>query len=162
MHPLGRFKITVNPSPLKIAKALERSSSKFSMWKPAWLQLLPFIVEMLQENIRSPQVAWQALLDTTIKRKQRPSGSHGVGILLGTGELVQNVGSRVSMSNRRLRVAPRDRYAYVQQVGSARKHLPARPFLEWSSATRQIAINVLNIHAKSMLDELAQEISGGN
>lgn len=160
---LGKISIKIVPAPEEVARRIGIAWRKFSDFRPVFEELYPQVVDSLREVVRSAGgdigALWPALLESTVRRKNRDTP--GGGPLVGLGNLMLRIGDRKSISRMRLRVAPRDRYAYVQNFGSPKHRMPARPFIGISPVIHQIAINLIGSYAGTMMDEITREISGG-
>lgn len=161
------------PSLMKVAKVLEGSPRRFSDFRPAWQQLLPFLAEGLEQNLKSGGDSLGArfpeLATSTAAFRQRIG--LGTQILIRRGDLLSNVANPSSakrqLTRSMLRVGPSaelGRYPFVLHYGSpsagkgGRSRIPARPYIHLSESMRTVSLNVVNAHAIRMLGELAEEL----
>lgn len=142
----------------RIAGGLRSLGKESRDLRSVWKKLLPILAQELGAAVRSEGAAigqrWPQLAADTLARKRRLG--RGRAALIGTGRLLSQLTSpsraKASLTKRRLKVGPRERYMFVMHYGSKRRGIPARPFVAWTMRGRRSAVDLVS----RFIDDLVQ------
>lgn len=156
------LKITVDPSPARLAKALGPDLRReFADYREAWHELLPLWARGLEQNVRSEGSAlgenWPPPSDNTVR--QRGPGQPGIATGRMISRLRSPTASRRSLTKRKLSVGPAESYPYILHFGAKSRGQPARPFIGVSPAMERVAEEVVDRFMRRRLEALAHRVN---
>lgn len=167
------YRITIDPSPLKLARILGGLGKDFKNWKPAFQKIAPAIVAGIGANIRSRGAAlgmrWKPVDSDSPYLRRKVREGFGRAELVATGALMREITtasrSSLNITARSLRYGTSLPYApavnFGRQGGSFKRGrqtgIKARWFMGWNDAMKASAIRELNTHAHELLSRAARQ-----
>jgi len=157
------------------AKRMRKVSREILDFKPAFRQMLPFMQEGLEDNIKSQGSTiaenWPPLSKKTLERKSR-QGSNKAALIL-SGELLRTIKSQKGiryLDKKGVCIAPPTemKYPYMLNYGAApykgrrgqNLGYPARPWIGWNKRALAAADRIIETYSAGQMKKVENFMHG--
>lgn len=147
-----RFKAT--PDPMKYFAGIKDIARQLHDFREPFRQLVPVVGSEMARTIRERGApigapSWPAHSPATIRRYG--AGQHA--LLQRRGRLLREVyrSGKRRLSKTEFRYGPNKKYQFVQQFGSGKRGIPARPFIGLTEPMIAIATALMDQHVARIL-----------